>query len=165
MSVDSWMLFPPKGVARAGFSAFAAREEPTWGVGPSPGGSAAPRFNGVLSFRDSNHLPDQASTGGDIARRADVPVGPMPITLNDDARAEAIASIQMYSEENFDDRLGNLASGSLLDFFLDEIAPVVYNQAVREAQERLQARVLELDIDMREPEFDYSRKKGWKRGR
>jgi uncharacterized protein (DUF2164 family) len=41
------------------------------------------------------------------------------------------------------------------DFFLKEIGPSVYNRAVADAQERLLARVQELDIDVHESEFGY----------
>jgi uncharacterized protein (DUF2164 family) len=83
----------------------------------------------------------------------------MPIEIPKDARAEAIASIQRYFDENMDERIGNIAAGGLLGFFLEEIAPVVYNQAVADVQERLQARVSELDIDVHEDAFTYWRKR------
>ena len=46
-------------------------------------------------------------------------------------------------------------AGALLGFFLQEIAPSIYNQAVAEVQERLQLRVSELDIEVHEDEFGY----------
>ena len=49
----------------------------------------------------------------------------------------------------------NIAAGALLNFFLQEIGPTVYNKAVAEVQERMQARVLELDIEIHEDEFQY----------
>ena len=82
----------------------------------------------------------------------------MTIELNKDARAEAIASIQRYFEENMEERIGNIAAGGLLGYFLEEIAPLVYNKAVADVQERLQMRVAELDIDIHEDEFQYWRK-------
>jgi uncharacterized protein (DUF2164 family) len=54
--------------------------------------------------------------------------------------------------------IGNIAAGGLLGFFLEEIGPVVYNQAVRDVQERLQLRIEELDVEIHEEEFDYWRK-------
>lgn len=54
--------------------------------------------------------------------------------------------------------IGNIAAAALLGFFLEEIGPVVYNQAVADAQERLQLRVSELDLEVREDEFGYWRK-------
>ena len=82
----------------------------------------------------------------------------MTIELNKEARAEAIASIQRYFEENMEERIGNVAAGGLLGYFLEEIAPLVYNKAVADVQERLQMRVAELDIDIHEDEFQYWRK-------
>lgn len=82
----------------------------------------------------------------------------MTIELNKDARAEAITSIQRYFEENMEERIGNIAAGGLLGYFLEEIGPLVYNQAVADVQERLQMRVAELDIDIHEDEFQYWRK-------
>ncbi|MGR4871234.1 DUF2164 domain-containing protein [Variovorax sp. LARHSF232] len=82
----------------------------------------------------------------------------MTIALNKEARKEAIASIERYFRENMEEPIGNLAAGALLGFFLEEIGPVIYNQAVSDAQERLQARVSELDIEVHEEEFQYWRK-------
>ncbi|MDR7095453.1 DUF2164 domain-containing protein [Hydrogenophaga laconesensis] len=83
----------------------------------------------------------------------------MAIELPKGTRDEAIASIQRYFEAHMDERIGNIAAGGLLGFFLEEIAPVVYNQAVADVQERLQARVSELDIDVHEDAFTYWRKR------
>lgn len=80
------------------------------------------------------------------------------IDLPKEARTEAIASIQRYFAEHMEEKIGNVAAGGLLAFFLEEIAPSVYNKAVADAQERLQARVMELDIEVHEDEFQYWRK-------
>jgi uncharacterized protein (DUF2164 family) len=68
------------------------------------------------------------------------------IELSKEAKAQAIASIERYFNENMEQRIGNIAAGALLTFFLEEVGPTVYNKAVAEVQERMQARVLELDI-------------------
>jgi len=52
-------------------------------------------------------------------------------------------------------KVGNIRAAALLHFFLEEIAPSVYNQAVAAVQERLLPRVNELDIDCFEDEFGY----------
>ena len=46
----------------------------------------------------------------------------------------------------------------MLGFVLEEIGPSIYNRAVADVQERLGARVAELDIEIHEEEFDYWRK-------
>lgn len=79
----------------------------------------------------------------------------MSIEISKPASAVAIASIQRYFRENMEDEIGSLEAGALLGFFLKEIAPVIYNQAVTDAQSRMQARVMELDIEIHEDEFQY----------
>ena len=79
----------------------------------------------------------------------------MTIEISKDASKIAIASIQRYFDENLDVEIGSLEAASLLGFFLQEIGPVVYNQAVSDAQARMQARVMELDIEIHEEPFEY----------
>jgi uncharacterized protein (DUF2164 family) len=79
----------------------------------------------------------------------------MAIELPKEQRTRAIASIERYFAENMDDKIGNIAAGALLGFFLDEIGPLVFNAAVQEAQQRLQERVSEIDIEVHEQEFAY----------
>ena len=79
----------------------------------------------------------------------------MTLQLNKDARDEAVRSIERYFDTHMEERIGNIAAGALLSFFLEEIGPVVYNQAVADVQERLQQRVAELDIEVHEDEFTY----------
>lgn len=82
----------------------------------------------------------------------------MAITLDDEDRKQAILSIQRYFQENMEEPIGNVAAGGLLGYFLDEIAPLVYNKAVADAQDRLRTRVDELDIEVHEDAFQYWRK-------
>lgn len=82
----------------------------------------------------------------------------MPIDLPKDARAQAVASIERYFAEHMDEKIGNIAAGGLLGFFLEEVGPVIYNQAVADVQERLQARVAEVDIELHEEPFGYWQK-------
>ena len=79
----------------------------------------------------------------------------MGIELNKEARQQAIVSIERYFRENMAEPIGNIAAAGLLNFFLEEVGPSVYNEAVAAAQERLQARVMELDIEIHEDEFGY----------
>ena len=82
----------------------------------------------------------------------------MGIEISKEARKEAITSIERYFQENMEERIGNLAAGALLEYFIEEVGPLIYNQAVADVQERLQARVAELDIEVHEDEFQYWRK-------
>lgn len=71
----------------------------------------------------------------------------MTLKLKPEARAAAIESLRRYGNENFEEGLGALQAGALVDFFVEEIAPHVYNQAIADAQTRLAARVADLDIE------------------
>ena len=82
----------------------------------------------------------------------------MTIELAKEARLEAIKSIERWFQENREERIGNIAAGALLAFMLEEIGPSIYNRAVADVQERLGARVAELDIEVHEDEFGYWRK-------
>jgi uncharacterized protein (DUF2164 family) len=82
----------------------------------------------------------------------------MTITISKESVKEATASIQRYFAENMDERIGSLEAGALLAFFLQEVGPLVYNQAVAEVQEKIQASVMEVDIEVHEEEFQYWRK-------
>ncbi|MDA7419120.1 DUF2164 domain-containing protein [Xenophilus arseniciresistens] len=84
----------------------------------------------------------------------------MTLELPRETRQQAVQSIERYFEQELDQRIGNIQAGALLNFFLREIAPSVYNQAVREVQERLLARVQELDIECHEDEFVHWRGQG-----
>ena len=89
----------------------------------------------------------------------------MTIELSKEARKQAVASIERYFQENMEERIGNIAAGALLAFFLEEIGPSVYNKAVSEVQERLQVRLSEIDLEVHEDEFQYWRRYEKQRGR
>ena len=82
----------------------------------------------------------------------------MPIELPKEARQEAVASIERWFSENMEEKIGNIAAGALLNFVLEEIGPRIYTHAVAQVQERLQARVNEIDIEVHEDEFQYWRR-------
>ena len=87
----------------------------------------------------------------------------MPIELPKETRAAAILSIERYFRDELDERIGNIQAGALLNFFLEEIGPSVYNKAVADVQERIQMRAAELDIECHEDEFGYWQKYDRKR--
>jgi len=79
----------------------------------------------------------------------------MQIDLNKTARADAIASLKRYFEENMPEPIGDLAASLLLNFILEEIGPSLYNQAINDAQTRLQQRVADLTGELYADEFPY----------
>lgn len=77
------------------------------------------------------------------------------IELPKPARAQAIASIQRYCEENLAEPIGELPAGLLLNFFLEEIGPVIYNQAIADAQARIVQRTEDIGGELYAEEFQY----------
>ena len=82
----------------------------------------------------------------------------MTIELTKEAKQTALESLQKFFAENMDEPLGNLVGNSLLNFILEEIGPSIYNKGVADAQERMQARISELDYEVQADEFPYWRK-------
>lgn len=79
----------------------------------------------------------------------------MNIEFSKEARAQAVASLQRYFEENRSEPIGELPAGLLLNFFLDEIGPVIYNRAIADAQARMEQRVADLGGELFADEFQY----------
>ena len=79
----------------------------------------------------------------------------MTISLSDDARKQAVASIKRYLAEELDQDVGELKAGLFLEFILKEIAPSVYNGAIADAQTYLRDRVADLEGACSVPEFAY----------
>ncbi|KIV56853.1 hypothetical protein AM501_09085 [Aneurinibacillus migulanus] len=49
-----------------------------------------------------------------------------------------ITNIQLYFSKERDDSLGNLEAEQLFDFMLNEIAPIIYNQALSDVRKVIQ---------------------------
>lgn len=52
------------------------------------------------------------------------------IKLNKEKKLEMINSIKEYFFNNENEELGNLRASLLLDFFLEELAPEIYNEGI-----------------------------------
>lgn len=57
-----------------------------------------------------------------------------PITISDDARRRAVATLRSYFADNMEEEIGDLKAGLLLDFIVEELGPIVYNQAIADAR-------------------------------
>jgi uncharacterized protein (DUF2164 family) len=79
----------------------------------------------------------------------------MSIELSKQVRDDAIASIQRYFERNLPEPIGELPATLLLNYFVEEIGPSIYNQAIIDAQARLQQRVADLEGELYEDPFQY----------
>lgn len=79
----------------------------------------------------------------------------MSIKLTDEQRKQSTASIRRYVQQELDQEIGELKAGLLLDFFLKEIAPTVYNGAVADAHAYLRDRLSDLEGVCYHDEFAY----------
>jgi len=84
----------------------------------------------------------------------------MTTKLSRETEKQAIASIKRFAAEKMEleDEIGDLKGALLLDFFLKELGPLVYNQAVKDAQAYTQDRLTDLDATCYQPEFTYWKK-------
>ena len=87
----------------------------------------------------------------------------MTIELSKETRKAAVSSIERYFGANMEEKIGNVAADGLLQFFIEEIGPSIYNKAVSDVQVRLQSRIMELDVEVYEDEFRYWHKQQRKR--
>ena len=78
----------------------------------------------------------------------------MNLEFPKEIRSEAVASIRRYFEENLSEPVSDLA-GLLLNFFVEEIGPVIYNRAIADAQRRMEQRMSDLTGELYMAEFQY----------
>ena len=76
----------------------------------------------------------------------------MRIRLSPERRAALLRAIKEYSRAEFDEALSDFRAQALLDFFVRELGPPVYNQGVRDAAGFMQARLADIEGDVYERE-------------
>ncbi|BDU77611.1 DUF2164 domain-containing protein [Mesoterricola sediminis] len=69
----------------------------------------------------------------------------MDITLGKDQERELTGSIRRYLEEAFGEEVGDLKAEGFLRFVLHEVGPHVYNRAIADARDHLEAQVADLE--------------------
>lgn len=78
------------------------------------------------------------------------------ITIPDDARRRAIASLRQYFIDNMDGAITELKAELLLDYILAEHGPAIYNQGVADARQYLEERVADLSAVCHYAEYPLS---------
>lgn len=78
----------------------------------------------------------------------------MRIKLSEERRSVLIGAIQAFFREQLDDDIGELKAGLVLDFFVKQLGPPVYNQAIRDAHGFMQDKLVDLEGEFYEPEED-----------
>jgi uncharacterized protein (DUF2164 family) len=78
----------------------------------------------------------------------------MRIRLSPDRRAALLRAIKEYTATEFDEPLSDFRAEGLLDFFVRELGPPVYNQGVRDAAAFVQAKLGDIDGEIFETESE-----------
>ena len=78
-----------------------------------------------------------------------------PLQLPPEEQQQAVQYMERYFREHMESPIGNVEAAGLLKFMLAEFGPLLYNQGVADAQERMQQRVAELDIEVHHEPFTY----------
>ena len=79
----------------------------------------------------------------------------MPVQFSDEAKKQAISSLQRYCSEELEIDLTGIQGTMLVNFILAEIAPTAYNAGVAAAEAFLRDRLADLEATCYEPEFAY----------
>ena len=77
------------------------------------------------------------------------------VTLAAEDRTHAIASIKRFVREELDGDIGDLKASLVLDYFLQEIGPAVYNKAIADATTFFTERTADLGALAFQEEFPY----------
>lgn len=76
----------------------------------------------------------------------------MAITLSDERREILVQEVQQLFSEEFERDLSPFQADRLIDFFLAQVGPPVYNQAVQDARGFVLSKLEDLDGEVYEPE-------------
>lgn len=77
---------------------------------------------------------------------------PQRIRLSPDRRASLLAALQHHWEDTFDEPLSAFRAEGLVDFFVRQLGPPVYNQGVRDATGYIQDRLADIEGEIHEPD-------------
>ena len=76
----------------------------------------------------------------------------MHIELSDERRELLVEAAQKLFAEEFERDLSSFQSQRLVDFFLEQLGPPVYNQAVQDARAFMLTKLDDLDGEVYEPD-------------
>ena len=79
----------------------------------------------------------------------------MNIELPAASATRSVASIRRYFDESLDLEIGDLKARMILDFFLSEIGPSLYNLGINDAQAFMRDRVADLEGACAKEEFGH----------
>ena len=74
------------------------------------------------------------------------------MTLSDERREILVNAVQQLFLEEFERDLSEFRAQRLVDFFMSQLGPPVYNQAIQDARAFVMAKLDDLDGEVYEPE-------------
>jgi uncharacterized protein (DUF2164 family) len=77
---------------------------------------------------------------------------PMRIRLSSERRTSLLRAIKEYFSAEFEEPLSDFRAQGLLDFFVRELGPPVYNQGVRDATGYMQEKLADIEGEVSERE-------------
>ena len=76
----------------------------------------------------------------------------MRIRLSPERRAALLVAVKKHFTAEFDETLSDFRAEGLVDFFVRELGPPVYNQGVRDAVGFIQAKLSDIEGEIYESE-------------
>ena len=82
----------------------------------------------------------------------------MAIKLDKETETLLVGSIRRFFAEEMDDDIGDLKALRVLEYFIRELGPNIYNQAISDAQKYIQEKAADMGDAYYEAEFDFWKK-------
>ena len=76
----------------------------------------------------------------------------MRIRLSADRRTSLLAALKDHFAAEFDEPLSDFRAAALLDFFVRQLGPPIYNQGVRDASSYMQEKLGDIEGEIAERE-------------
>jgi len=76
---------------------------------------------------------------------------PTRIRLSPERRASLLRAVKAHFSAEFDEPLSDFRAEGLVDFFVRELGPPVYNQGVRDASSFMQEKLADIEGEVYEP--------------
>lgn len=77
---------------------------------------------------------------------------PMRIKLSDERKTVLLKILTDFYREHFDEELSTYRAERLLNFFIKQLGPPIYNQAIADARAFMFEKLEDLDVEYYEPE-------------
>lgn len=72
----------------------------------------------------------------------------MELKLSDEQKADVERMLKLYFADELDQDIGDLKAQLFAEFIYEQIAPVIYTQAIRDAHEHMQEKLLDMEATL-----------------